>query len=365
MNQLTEKLLTQGHTKDSHPEYVEWTNWGHFEYTSKYLANTVWETPCGLLKNGIHGYSYGSYMGVVYCPENNNPRFGCPYYDEKPCQHRFNTKLMGWNCVYHQTDRPYDYERSVEKLWKEWDELKALAWRVIGGFCFCMVWDRPKRKYIPKYDPDKCVKEGCKNEVCLITRRPRNLEKVNIYYDVLREKYYRMGLIEDTERTIKKGIKVFPKQVARTDAEAWLQRYKDEITGINNEDYQPLYFSENHGKYGEYDYFNYKVTVQNIRIEKREVRDLLQDLRDAQEGIEVLHASDLIKKVKADKKAKRQQRKEEKERWLQNRHIKNLRRIAEEGINSNGEPASDVLKAWAIKELAKHGIEIEKQLSLL
>lgn len=131
MNQLTEKLIAEGYTKDNHPDHVEWTNWGHFEYTSKYLASTVWGTPCGLLKNGIHSYSNGSHLGIEYCPENDNPRFGCPYYDEKPCPHRFDTDgLWGWNCAYHQTDKPYNYEQSVEKLWDEWDKLKAQAWQV-------------------------------------------------------------------------------------------------------------------------------------------------------------------------------------------------------------------------------------------
>ena len=94
MNKLTERLLAEGCTKDNHPDHVKWHyGWEHFEYTLDYLRKTIWEAPCELLKNGIHSYNNGSYMGVEYCPENDNPRFGCPYYDEKPCPHRFDIEL--------------------------------------------------------------------------------------------------------------------------------------------------------------------------------------------------------------------------------------------------------------------------------
>lgn len=316
MNDLTEKLLAEGYTKDNHPDYVEWSNnWKQFEYTMQYLRDTVWETPCGLLKKGISSYNHMSHLGVDYCPENNNPRYGCPYYDEKPCPYRIETKkLWGCNCIYHQTDREYDYENSVEKLWNEWDRIKNEAWQKViegYGFCSCMKWNRTKRQYEPNYDVENCISNKCKNEVCAITKKPRNLKKVNIYYDLLRITRYKQGLLEHEIKRIEKGIKKFEKPVARTDAEIWLKTYKDKFEPLHNrEDRSNVFFSEYHGKtgFGDYDWFEFTTIPQNIRIEHRESRDLLQDLQDAQEGIEVVHASDLIKRKKEIKKEARERR---------------------------------------------------------
>ena len=226
-NLLTERLLAEGYTPDNHPDYVEWhCGWRCFEYTRNFLANTVWETPCGLLMKGIHSYNHSSFGGIDYCPENNNPLFGCPYFDETPCPHRLDNQLWGHNCVYHMTDKPYDYERSVEKIWDYWDTLEYKAWQEIGVNCACMVWDRPSRKYVPMFDVRECMRIRCQNEECYITKQPRNLQKVNIYYDIVRVKKYKTGLIEREEKTIEKGVRVFEKQVARTDAEIWLKLNK-------------------------------------------------------------------------------------------------------------------------------------------
>ncbi len=367
MNKLTERLLAEGYTKENHPDHVEWSNWQDFEYTREYLAKTVWETPCGLLKKGIGSYNHGSHMGVDYCPENDNPRYGCPYYDEQPCPHRFN-KFWGWNCTYHQTDRLYDYEQSVEKLWDEWDKIRHQAWQEIGGYCDCMEWNRPKRKYVPRFNIDKCIKL-CNNQVCLITKKTRNLEKVNIFYDVLREKHYRIGLVENTERTIEKGVRVFDRAVARTDAETWLKINMDKIFRPKKNDRCDLHFSEYHGKtgFGEYDFFEFKATVQNIRIEKRESRDLLQDLQDAREGIEVIHTSDIIKSAAKAKKQRRKEYQENKAKRQEKRKIANWQRCltdkeaAKAYAEENGVNV-DLIREHAAKELERRRIVIEKKL---
>ena len=364
MNQLTERLLTAGYTKEKHPGYVEWSNWNHFEFTREYLAASVWETPCGLLKKGME-YNNGSHMGVTYCPENDNPRCGCPYYDEKPCQHRFNTNLWGWNCAYHQTDRPYDYEQSVENLWDEWDRIKHQAWMEAtqGVYCACMEWDRVKRKYLPtRYYTQNCISANCQNEICLITKKTRNLEKVNIFYDVLREWHYKKGLIMFNDRKIEKGVRVFKKPVARTDAELWLKRNKDEIFRPKNDDRRDMHFSEHHGKtgFGEYGFFEFTATAQNIRIERREPRDLLQDLADAAEGLEVTHASDLEKRKKEAYRERKAKRKIAKDKKSERQIIENLRRIALEGNYIEGKPASEQMKKWAKEQLQKRGIGIKE-----
>jgi hypothetical protein len=356
MNKLTERLLAEGYTKENHPDHVAWSNWKDFEYTHQYLAGTVWETPCGLLKKGINSYSHMSHMGIDYCPENDNPRFGCPYYDEKPCPHRIDTnKMWGCNCIYHQTDKSYNYEQSVEKLWDEWNKIQSEAWQKITseyGYCACMIWDRPSRQYKPKYDVDNCIHANCQNEICAITKKERNLEKVNIYYDILRVTRYKQGLLDHEIKSLEKGVKKFASPVSRTDAEIWLKLNKDEFEPKrNSQDRSNLHFSQYHGKtgFGEYDWFEFTLIPQNIRIEKREARDLMQDLKDAQEGIEITHASDLIKAKKQAKRDAKIARQEAKE----NKVIKNMKKLL------NGD--DELLKRFAERELSRKGVIVEEK----
>lgn len=318
MNDLTKRLLAEGYDKDHPPEYARWSDWKDFEYTHAALLEMLWEAPCGLIQKGC-GYEHGSHLGVDYCPENDNPRFGCPHYDEVPCPHRFNTNLMGWNCAFHQIVRDYDYEISVEKIRDEWERIQSKAWQeaISGyGYCNCLKWDRKSRKYLPRFDVSKCIAIGCKNEVCAITKKQRNLQKVNIYYDILRVWRYQKGLLESTEKKLEKGIRVFKTAITRSDAEIWLKQHGEEkfAPKQTSADRRDQFFSERHGKegFGEYTLFEFTLTAQNIRIDVREHRDLKQDLADITEGFEVVHASDLKKQKeqeKRDRKIKRQEAK--------------------------------------------------------
>ena len=367
MNSLTERLLAEGYTKDNHPDYVVWSHWNDFEYTQEYLAGSVWESPCGLLKKGIHDYNNGSHMGVTYCPENNNPRYGCPHYDEKPCPHRFDTKLWGWNCAFHQTTRVYDYENSVEKLWGEWNKIEHKAWKAATancGHCACMEWDRPSRSFLPNYQVERCMSSDCQNEVCAITKQCRKLEKVNIYYDVLRKWQYKKGFLEYSDHELEKGVKKFKKAVARTDAEAWLQFNADDLKRPKSRlDCRDEYFSTTHGAagFGDYDYYHFEIAVQNVRIERRESRDLAQDLADIAEGIKVVHASDAIKQQKQDKRNRKLKRQEAKSRKQEALKIQNWIACV------NDESQKETLRNFCRRELDRRGISytpLEKPMQL-
>ena len=74
-----------------------------------------------------------------------------------------------------------------------------------------------------------------------------------------------------------------------------------------------------HRQYGDYDYFEFRYDVENIRIEARESRDLMQDLADIEAGIEVVHQSDLEKAAKVKKRKDREKRKEDKKRRRERR----------------------------------------------
>lgn len=379
MNDLTKQLLAEGYTPDNPPPYAKWhSGWRHFEYTLEAVSKMVWETPCGLLRKGSiqDGCGWGSVGGVDYRPENNNLRIGCPYYyndrhgecNERDCDHRDPASPSGWNCTTQRTDRHYDYDQSVEKILDEWDKVQHEAFLEASkgyGYCACMEWARAKRKYVPRYDVMKCIDIGCKNEVCVITKRTRNLKKVNIYYDILRERHYKKGLFEFADRMVEKGVRQFGSAVALTDAEMWLKMYGKRFRPrLTKDDRRELHFSKHHGKtgYGEYDWAEYTVTPQNIRIERRESRDLLQDLRDIQAGIEVVHASDLQKRQKEAYRERKSNREATKSRKIERRVIKNLKLAAYKGVNDEGAPVGDVIKAWAKKQLDRRGVT--EQISL-
>ena len=144
------------------------------------------------------------------------------------------------------------------------------------------------------------------------------LKKANIFYDVRRTWITRQGFLEEKKVEVTKGLKVFDRAVAQTDAEIWLRMKEHEASPLNNyavienpkktpEDRRQEYFSKMHRRYGDrYDYFEFRYEVENIRIARSEQRDLLQDLRDVAEGIEVIHAADSLKAAKAQKRARRE-----------------------------------------------------------
>lgn len=320
-NELTKKLIAEGFTPENPPPYAKWDkNWRCFEYTLAAARELVWETPCGLLRKGkdIDACGWGSHEGVTYMPENNNLRIGCPYFDDIPCQHRIG-KLMGWNCITHRTDRPYDYNHSVEKIMDKEEKIQHAAWLEVArgyGWCANMCYDRKKRKYVPQFDVMACIQNRCKNEICAITKQPRDVKKlVNVFYDLLRERRYKEkgGLFEHTERTLEKDVKHFDRSVPRCDAEIWLKKHGDAFPlRLAADDRRLLTVSEHFGKtgWGAYEYYEFKITPLNIRIEHREHRDLEQDLADIRDGIKVVHASD-IKKRKAEEKRERRAKRQE------------------------------------------------------
>lgn len=293
------------------------------------MLGFTWETPCGLLIQGSsnigRGFNVGNcwFQHVWYCPENNNPLLHCPYY-RKDCQHiPQGIKLI--MCPCHQTDRPYDYEHSVEKVeaenareaHKQYMELTG------GACCACVMGGNGYESgwYEVKYDVEKCIQCRCQNPVCVIRKQPRDLKKVNIFYDVRRTWITRRGFLEEKKVEVTKGLKVFAHLVARTDAEIWLKIKEHEASPLNGysviehpkktlEDRRQEYFSHMHRQYLEYDYFEFHYEVENIRIARSEQRDLSQDLRDAAEGVEVVHNIDQIKAKTAKKRADKAHRRE-------------------------------------------------------
>lgn len=329
LNDLTKRLLSEGWTRDRHPDNVYWSDFENFGYKSDYIFKTVWETPCGLLVEGRSVFTSDvTYNGVWYCPENNNPMIRCPY-GKTGCKHQPEL-LNRWSmCMCHRSDKAYNYDGSAEKVQKEEDKKAHEHYMEITGgqYCACVVGSNGYEggRFRVQYDPETCIRLHCENPVCSVLKRERDLTKVNIFYDIVREKITRVGIIEDTQQSIEKGCKVFSKPVARTDAEMWLARKKAEYNPflskteiieprLSPEERRMEFFSKHHRSYPGFDYFEFRYHVENIRIEKREQRDLLRDLQDVANGIEVFHASDMQKATAQKKQDAKQARSEVKER---------------------------------------------------
>lgn len=333
LNDLTRRLLAEGCTRERHPDYVCWGDFQNFAYKWEYMLQFTWETPCGLLVSGESdvGRSLAasdcSYGGVGYCPENDNPLLRCPY-SQKGCPsvpHGFPLPM----CPCHQTQRPYDYAESVEKIEAERArEIHRQYMEITGGsYCACVVGSNGYAggRVEVKYDVDHCIQCGCKNEFCVIRKQARDLSRANVYYDVRRTWITRIGFLEEKRVEVTKGVKVFQKAVARTDAELWLQTRQAQFDPLHSksvidqpkksrEDRRHEFFSKMHRQYGEYEYFEFHYDVENIRIARSHQRDLLQDLRDVAEGIEVVHAIDVEKAKAAGKREARMRARERKQR---------------------------------------------------
>lgn len=327
-NLLTQKLLAAGYTTDHYPDYVRLPggSWGEdplknlhggFEYTHKHLSTMVFETGCGLLVKGSKfSTSSMGYMGITWIPENDNPVICCPY-RQADCnlRHPFlqgMVKLSQCNC--HQTQRPYDYEKSVDKVTDDEERERQRKYeeftrRKNGHACYwhCRynywtgIWSQD-------YDPMICAKM-CNNigRNCDLTHKPISKKKGNVFYDV-KISHVRH---DDTlfngqiEVRIEKGVRLFETMKSMTICEAAARRIKY----IKN-----LEEMRNPCR---------TIEILNIRAERRESRDLLQDLQDIKEGIQVIHASDLKRDAKEEKKKRRQKNQEKKIKKLEQKIIEN------------------------------------------
>lgn len=334
LNDLTRRLYAQGYTRDNFPDTVCWNDWQNFGYKWETMLQFTWETPCDLLIQGDSevGRSFNTgdcwFQHVWYCPENDNPLLRCPY-QRKGCEH-VPQGLPLIMCPCHQTQRSYDYEQSVEKIEREQaKEAHKQYMELTGGaYCACVVHSNGCKDgwYEVKYDVAMCIQCQCKNPVCVIRKQPRNLKRVNIFYDIRRTWITRIGFLEEKKVEVTKGVKLFKHPVAQTDAEIWLQTQEAERNPLTSQsvitnprktmdDRRQEYFSRMHRHCDDlYDYFESHYEVENVRIARSEQRDLLQDLRDAAEGIEVVHDVDKIRAKAAKKKAAKEHRRELKER---------------------------------------------------
>lgn len=316
VNKLTQRLLAQGvdpQNPATWPENV-WRGDGvNFLYKREYRFTPTFESPCGLLIRSF-GQGWGDIWadGEFKCCENDNPLFRCPT-PGKPCPHR-RKGPQGINCQFHRTAREWSAEHSVEEIEKanaedmrgQWlDEItKYPGW---SGVCQCLRRvDGPdgKARYLKQYDVDKCIVMGCQSDQCVCRQgAKRDLRKANIYYDVLVERHYTVGMVEQTDRVIRKGIKALSKPIAMTDAEILLKVWQHDprhhmaarlwpINPLHELGRHEEFFIRIYGRFEEKENLRVRTEIRNVHISRNEQKDLLADLQMAQEGIAVEHDSD-------------------------------------------------------------------------
>ena len=328
MNDLTKRMFAEGHTPESHPGDVRW-NGREFVYTYQRLIRTIWQAPCGVFKKGGSENGYGSYGGVDYRPENNNPRYGCPHL-ERPCEHRSGKPFFaGENCVFHEATEPYNYKNSLEKERDEDSERhraareKLIAENPAAWTCCNLRWNSQKRVFEKRLELQTCISMNCKNTECAITRKPLDPAQVYIEYDVLRTWHTRRGLFEDTRREVTKGLRVFNNSCGKSIAELWIKAngdtvraklYPDERRYLRFEKMRkehPDFFTTPF--YPEYDKYEFTATAQNLRLKPKgkNARDLAQDLADIAEGMTVVHASDREKAAAQSKRERKKSRQQQ------------------------------------------------------
>ncbi len=321
-NLLTQRLLAEGHTAESHPDYVEvcrsawgqelWQNLaGGFEYTRGHLRGLVFRTGCGLLVKGDR-FLMGSmsYMGIDWIPENNNPVISCPYRREgcglRDPALRGITAFRPCNCTL--TDEPYCYELSLDKALDDESRLQrqkydAYVQKMGGHVCHWHTrYDERTGEWEQHYDPMVCAR-SCQNVggICSLTHGPVSRKRGNVFYDVKTTHVRRDGTLFDGDEivTVEKGLRLFETGRSITICEQVAKRCREDIE------------SRIRGRYhSRIRLLGWDVEVLNIRAEQRESRDLLQDLEDIRNGIEVVHASDQKKAEETDQKKRRQQAKE-------------------------------------------------------
>ena len=326
-NKLTQALYAAGYTKERHPDYVRWDSWQGFVYKREYLAQVTWETPCGLLIRGKSAMGIGlaegevSFQGICYCPEDDNPLLLCPY-DRKDCSH-IPKGFPIPHCPCHRTDRHYRYEDSAEKAEEELTREKRRRYMDLtqGACCACVVSDTDcgGAGFKIQYDVERCIRSDCRNPFCVARQQKRDLRRANVYYDVRRVWITRTGFLRDRKETVMRGKKVFPKPVARTDAEIWLSERKDSFALLQSKStiYKPDMAGEipaqkDHqrsvSQCVDQDCVHYQYHVENIRVAAREHRDSVQDQLETERGVDVIYATDAHRAASEKKRAEKRKR---------------------------------------------------------
>lgn len=317
-NLLTQRLLAEGYTVDTYPDYVYLpeSSWGKdplqnsdygFRYKKEYLNQMVFKTGCGLFVRSSQAGRL-SYMGVDWMAENDNPVLTCPYHNSgcalrDPLLWEYGTGLVFCNC--HRTEEPYEYEKSIEKVCddavkekrRRYDEFCAAKG---GHVCEHLTWyDEYSGEWKQRYDPFKCAEHCSGGKFCNLTHKYLSKRRGNVFYDVKVSYVRHDGTVFDGEEvvTIYKGIRLFKTSKSMTICEAAARRKREIHRRQEMASHTDIYLR------------GWKVEILNIRAGQKDILDSEEDLRQKKAGIRVIHVPDSEKIKKAEKKERREKAK--------------------------------------------------------
>lgn len=313
-NMLTQKLLSEGWTKENHPDYVQGYNdfYGGFTYTCAHKCNMIFKSPCGLFVK-FHSVIEGmSFMGTDWSVENDCVVIHCPYFQRKNIcslndrrleEHvtKLGNKRGFVDCAVHATDEPYDYDKSAEKLFDEQqklksDKIKEFTEKKKGHVCpFNIDYDYQEMKARQRYNVNDCIMLRC--DFCQLRQKEMTSKKCHVVYDLeLKYTVLGEGLIPDEEKTtVTKNLKFTEHPIYKNLAEASINAIRQEIQDRESRNRGSLRVM---GK--QFVKVN-KVTVKNVRAEAKLKHDIYEDLELIKSGIEVSYADITLKQAKAQK----------------------------------------------------------------
>lgn len=320
LNELTKKLLAEGYTKESPPEYVkEWSDYdGGFLLKEDYKSGLTFITPCGLLCKYKSTMSDMSYMGIDWRVENDCSIIHCPYKAlKKRCEKNHSlledmvsddlrTGRLRW-CAVKTTDQPYNYDSSVDRLdhiaeQTELQKKKEFIAQKKGHVClFQAFYNQSTEKWHQSYDVKVCLQNNC--NFCELRQKDMTSPKVNIFYDykiTYIEKGF--GLLPDSEDVIiYKNNKFNKSPISEALAQAVLSQVEKEIKSNLHYKY------DFHVKNGWIKSFE----ILQVKIERKVKHDIYEDLDLIRQGVKVSYA-DVLEKQKIEKKSENRRKAQQK-----------------------------------------------------
>ncbi|WP_457791416.1 hypothetical protein [Anaeromassilibacillus sp. SJQ-5] len=366
LNLLTQRLLSEGWTKENHPDFVrDWAYYsdfyGGFEYTAERLHRMVFSTPCGLLVKGSHWSSgHMSYMGVEWMPENDNPAINCPY-RKLGCEK--NHQLLRHHasggglskmvfCACHEVPVPYCYELSIDKALDERAQRKESLFqefakgqqRICRHHCY---FDEHNETWTQRYNPLECARSHVGCRYCTILEKELDTRKGNVFYDIkiTSRPEERTLFSKEFEVSVHKDKRLLERSVSLDICKAILEVCPDAAQEqVESKFFSELFFAKYHGKY-------FTAEAVNVRAENRVSRDLMQDLADVQAGYTVTHEADVLAAVKKQKSERRQ-------KALQARVRKAKRLLLEHGLED-----MDAAEHHWVQKMIDKGLITDEELS--
>lgn len=183
----------------------------------------VYKTKCGLY---VKEEAFTVYISKnVYYGGEKHKCIPCKLKQCKNCEGMLFKAYAGVEmCALEQTEEEYLDGKSVNKIIREMNKKFYEEKQKIENGYKCKNIIQHYDKAVKRYNVRECKSIDCMNKVCAITGKKRDIELVNIFYDLKHIEKRGFLVFEEWE----KDIKYFEKRVARDIAEKYIPIIKKE-----------------------------------------------------------------------------------------------------------------------------------------